>query len=57
MPNRTTLGQLLDSMYEFMLMTMYHLYPNIDEYPLDDMRSVEHTQGDGFDGTKEEDNG
>jgi hypothetical protein len=41
-------------MYEFMLMTMYRLYPNIDEYPLDDMRNVEHTQGDGFDNTKYE---
>ena len=54
MKNKTTLSQLLDLTYEFMLMTMYHLYPNIDEYPLDDMRNVEHTQGDGFDGTKYE---
>lgn len=51
MQSNAALVKLLGLIHEFMIMTMYEHYPDIDKLPLDDMRKVYFTEGDGFDGT------
>ena len=49
-----TKAMLNTIMYDFMLATLYKLYPNFDEYPIDDMAMVEYTKGDSFENTQYE---
>lgn len=41
---------------KFMRLTLYQFHPNFDEYPIDDMKRLEGSNGENFAGTAYENN-
>lgn len=39
---------------KFMRLTLYQFHPNFDEYPIDDMKRIEGSNGEKFEGTEYE---
>lgn len=45
------------ALLQFMRLVLNRLHPNVDEYPIEQMKLVEWSQGEEFEGTEFEDSG